>query len=103
MEEFAIACHIQKLPTELSLSNWRYVDIVCGEMNKKGYKVVRKLWTININTSASTIAIIVQLLELIMALKNGVKYFSVSYSNRVLIPRSRNCKYLKRMVRNNQK
>ena len=68
-------------PLELSLSNWRYVDIVCGAMNRNGFKVVRESFGPLTSTLVPPIiAITIQLLELIMALNNGVKYFSVSFA-----------------------
>ena len=68
-------------PLDMCLANWRYVDRLCAFYNRNEAPVIRESFAPLTSTLVHPIiSSLVQILELAMAAREGVKYFSVSIS-----------------------
>jgi len=68
-------------PLDICLANWRYVDRLCAFYNHNGAPVIRESFAPLTSTLVHpVISSLVQIIELVLAAKEGVMNFSVSIS-----------------------
>lgn len=66
-------------PLDMCFANWKYVDNLCAYYNSIGVPVVRESFgPLTSTLIPPVIILLIQILELDLALKEGVKFFSVS-------------------------